>query len=191
MRVPTELTVSGLIDALAGAPVAPAGATAAGVTLCMGIGLFQKALRHPVAAASPPQVAGDLELLEALRRRAERQAEAAARAEEGLASAGGDAARLAVYRASRTLLELSLLALGQIRSVLDRGTTDLLPDLELAWRLVAAAMEGAFTLCEGHLGQLPAAWASGEAEGLASQARYGRELQARAMSELAWRLRRC
>jgi hypothetical protein len=191
MRVPTELTVSGLIDALAASPMAPAGATAAGVALCMGLGLFQKALRHPVPAALPHQVAGDLELLEALRRRAERQCQAAARAEEALDTASSDAARLAAYRASRALLELSLQALGQIKPVLDRGTTALLPDLELGWRLVAAAMEGVFTLCEGHLRELPEAWAIGEEAGLATQARYGRELQARAMSELAWRLRRC
>jgi hypothetical protein len=52
-------------------------------------------------------------------------------------------------------------------------------------------MEGAVTLCEDHLRHLPEAWGAGEAEQLARQARYGRELQARAMSELAWRLRRC
>ncbi|MEB3222487.1 MAG: hypothetical protein VKS61_10450 [Candidatus Sericytochromatia bacterium] len=183
--------MAGFLDALAGAPMAPAGATAAGVALGMGIGLFQKALRHPVEDAAPHLVAGDLELLEALRRRVQRQVEAACRAEEALAAGGDDASRLAVYRASRTVLDLSLQALGQIRPVLDRGTTVLLPDLELAWRLAATAMEGAVSLCEAQLRLLPDAWVAGEADMLAAQARYGRELQARAMSELAWRLRRC
>lgn len=181
------------LDQLAGPERSPAGCSAAGVSLSMGLGLFIKALHHPPADLSPGFSQGDIELLQSLFRRVGRQLVSAQRAEAGFAgadAAGKPAARLALYRVARTLVELALQGLGQIKPVLDKGGVDFLPDLELAWRLLATALEGGVAACEAHLRDLPSAWIAGEAETLAQQAAYGRELQARAYSELAWRLRR-
>jgi hypothetical protein len=67
----------------------------------------------------------------------------------------------------------------------------MLADLEAAWRLQAAGLEAAIALCEDHLKMLPPDLVVGEAEALEKQAAHGRELQARAMAELAWRRGKC
>lgn len=194
MEAPHDTPLASLLDGLADAALAPAGATAAGVALEMGVALCVKALRNP-RPAEPDEVLGDagqdIELLQAIRRRIARQTRAALRAEAAWAAHGTEAARLTAYRTRRSLVELALQVLQRFASVLVRAGSPMLPDLELAWRLVGASLEAELASCEADLQVLPVDWLVGEAESLQAQARYGRELQARALSELAWRLRRC
>lgn len=181
------------LDALAAPDRAPAGSVAAGLALCVGLGLFLKALQNPPPEVAATASAGDIELLRSIRQRVLRQVAAAHTAEQALPfqdDPGDPVKRLSAFRSARALFDQSLQALAQIKPVLDRGGLGFLPDLELAWRLIASAMEGCRATCENHLRHLPAAWTAGESELLARQAENGQELQARAYSELAWRLRR-
>lgn len=182
------------LDRLAGSDRAPAGVAAACVAVAMGIGLFEKALRHPPAGVDPAAARGDLEHLASLRKRVLKQIEAAERGESALPAADantqpptGPAGRLPAYRAARTLVDLAIQSLQCLKPVLDMGGTALLSDLETGWRLQAAGLEAAIAACEDHLRHLPATLVEGEAEVLAQQAASARELQARAMAELAWR----
>lgn len=182
------------LDRLAASDRAPAGATAACVSVATGLALFVKALRNPPGTVDPGAARGDIELLEALRRRVLKLVETTMRAEAALPArdaedqpASGPAARLPAYRASRTLVDLTIQGLSQIKATLDMGSTAMLADLEAAWRLQAAGFEAAVACCEDHLRRLPPDLVEGEAEALARQARHGQELQARAMAELAWR----
>jgi hypothetical protein len=187
MQVGLDSSLAQWLDAFAAPHRSPAGSAAAGLALCFGLGLFLKALQNPPSEVDPFASAGDIELLKAIRQRVQRQLATANVAEEGLPSqeAPGDPVkRLAAFRVARTLFDQSLQALAQIRPVLDRGGIEFLPDLELGWRLIAAAMEGSRTACENHLRYLPPAWIVGEMEVLEQQARYAQELQSRAYSEI-------
>ena len=189
--LPTPL--QGFLDAVASADRAPAGAASAGVALALGMGLFLKALRNPPPGVAADKAQGDVELIESLRKRVLKQIEAATRAEAVLPAhdgrsepPAGPGARLPAYRAARTLVDLAVQGLGQVKPTLDWGGTALLADLEAGWRLQGAALEAAVAYSEDQLKHLPADLVAGEAEALATQAAYGRELQARAQAELAW-----
>lgn len=193
MQIGLDSSLDDWLAALAAPGRAPAGAAAAGISLCLGLGLFLKALQNPPPDVEAAASSGDIELLRSIRRRVLKQLVTASVAEQALPpqdEAGDPVKRLAAFRAARSLFDQSLQALAQIKPVLDRGGLGLIPDLEIAWRLIAAAMEGCRAACENHLRHLPMAWIVGEAELLQQQAHHGQELQARAYSELAWRLRR-
>lgn len=186
------------LDRLAASDRSPAGATAACVSVATGLALFVKALRNPPSTVDPGAARGDIELLESLRRRVLKLVETTMRAEAALPArdaedqpTAGPAARLPAYRASRTLVDLTIQGLGQLKPTLDMGATAMLADLEAAWRLQAAGLEAAIACCEDHLRRLPAELVVGEAEALEKQARHGQELQARAFAELAWRRGKC
>lgn len=186
------------LDALASADRAPAGTTAACVAVATGLALFVKALRNPPTSVGEGAARGDIELLEALRKRVTKLVDAAARAEAVLPArdaedqpAAGPGARLPAYRAARTLVDLAIQGLGTIKPTLDMGSTAMLADLEAGWRLMGAGLDAAIAACEDHLRRLPPELAGGEEEALEKQARNGRELQARALAELAWRRGKC
>lgn len=194
MTTGLALTLADYLDRLAAPDRAPAGATAACLAVASGLALFEKALRNPPSTVDPGAARGDIELLGALRRRVTKLVEAAMRAEAALPThnaddvpAAGPAARMPAYRATRTLVDLTIQGLGQLKPALDMGSTAMLADLEAAWRLQAAGLEAAIACCEDHLRRLPPELVDGEAEALERQARNGRELQARAYAELAWR----
>ncbi len=198
MTTGLALTLADYLDRLAAPDRAPAGATAACVAVATGLALFVKALRNPPGQVDPGAARGDIELLEALRRRVTKLVETAMRTEAALPAhdaedqpAAGPAARLPAYRVTRTLVDLTIQGLGQIKPTLDMGSTAMLADLEAAWRLQAAGLEAAIACCEDHLRRLPPELVAGEAEALERQARSGRELQARALAELAWRRGKC
>lgn len=186
------------LDHLAASDRSPGGATAACVSVASGLALFVKALRNPPTTVDAGAARGDVDLLESLRRRVLKLIEAAMRAEAALPArdaedqpAAGPAARMPAYRATRTLVDLTIQGLGQLKPTLDMGSTAMLADLEAAWRLQAAGLEAAIACCEDHLRRLPPELVVGEAEALEKQARHGRELQARALAELAWRRGKC
>jgi hypothetical protein len=193
MQVGLDSSLLEWLTALAAPERAPAGSAAAGIALCTGLSLFLKALQNPPPDVGHAAAAGDIELLRAIRQRALKQLSIAQGGEDALPAqdeAGDPVLRLSAFRATRNIFDLSLQALAQIKPVLDRGGVGFLPDLELAWRLIAAAMEGSRASCENHLRHLPATWTVGEGDVLAQQAKHGQELQSRAYSEMAWRLRR-
>jgi hypothetical protein len=182
------------LDRIAGSDRAPAGIAAACVAVAMGIGLFEKALRHPPTGVDPAAARGDLEHLASLRKRVLKLIESAERGESALPAADADAqpptgpaGRLPAYCAARTLVDMSIQSLQGLKPALDMGGTALLADLEAAWRLQSAGLEAAIAASEDHLKHLPETMVEGEAEALARQAASARELQARAMAELAWR----
>lgn len=184
------------LDRLAGPERAPAGLAAAALSAAMGLALFEKALHHPPEGKAMKW--DDLEVIGAIRRKLTALAESDAErlADLSAAMAAPDAAekeatvkaaRLAAYRSSRRIVDYTIQGLTQVQRPLDWGSVGMLADIEVGWRLLAAALEGGIACAEDHLKQLEPAFAGGEWESLDQQIAQGRELADRAHGGLSWR----
>lgn len=193
---PLTAPITDFIDQLASPQRSPAGLAAAALSAAMGLALFEKALRNP--PEGKPLKYDDLEVIGAIRRKltalASADAEHLASLEAAMARPEGltqqaelKAARLAAYRSSRRVIDYTIQGLTQVQRPLDWGSLGMLADIEVGWRMLAAALEGGIACAEDHLKQLEAGFAGGEWETLDQQIQQGRELADRAHGGLSWR----
>lgn len=184
------------IDKLASPDRSPAGLAAAALSAAMGLALFEKALHNP--QEGKPLKYDDLEVIGAIRRKlvglAASDAQHLASLEAALALPDGaektaqvTAARLAAYRSARRIVDYTIQGLTQVQRPLDWGSLGMLADIEVGWRMLAAALEGGIACAEDHLKQLSPDFAGGEWESLDQQIQQGRELADRAHGGLSWR----
>lgn len=177
---------------------APAGVSIAAAGALMALALMERALKDP-APDSPIGVADEpRNMLASLQSRIKDIISADQAAAAGLdialenQSEDADAiqagARVPAYRAARRLVDFTIQGLTLMPHALDHGSRKMLADLELAWRLLATALEAGIAACEQHLLGLSCFFAEAEKPSLETSAKQGRELVDRASGDLSWRL---
>lgn len=198
MTSPLELTMTEVLDRL-GDPAEPmGGSSAAAFGVAMGLTLMEKALRCPGPEVSHQRAGEEREVIVMIRRRILEIMEDDARTIAALAAVraqpehpskpqGVIAARLAAYRSSRRLVDLSIQGLSRVQAPLEFGSFEMVGEVEAGWRLVSAGMEAAVAACEAHLKPLEQRFGDRERTALMKQAQQGREMANRAQGALAWR----
>lgn len=195
---PLDLSLSELLDHL-GNPAEPlGGSSASALAAAMGLKLFEKALSAPDPETSHARAGEEREVIATLRKRVvELVAEDArvigalnelmAQPEHPSKPQRVIVARMAAYRVSRRLVDMTIQGLSRVQAPLEFGAFRMVADVEAGWRLLSASMEGAVAACEGHLKPMDQRFAERERAALAKQAQQGREMAARALGALSWR----
>lgn len=185
----TSPTLTEFLDATASAAPAPGGLTAVALGAALGVALFEKALRFPIAG-SEHKAAGAIELMMPLRTRLMRLVESDQKVLEALASADEAqraGATMGAYRSARRLLDAVIQAYTFLQQALDFGSPSRLADIEAGVRLLVAAQAGAIAQAEDMLKLLAEDLAESERPGLVRQVRQAGELAEKAQGGLSWR----
>ncbi|MDB5096441.1 MAG: hypothetical protein JWM80_862 [Cyanobacteria bacterium RYN_339] len=198
-RMSTE-NLQAFVALLAAPHRAPAGVSAAAAGAMMGLALMERALAHPAPEALPGAADEPRNMVASLRGRFADVITADLAAAEALEAALADTtdeadaiqagARVPAYRAARRLIDFAIQGLTLMPHALDHGSRLVLADLEVAWRLLAAALEAGIAACEQHLQGLSYFFAESERPALEASALQGREWVDRATGDLSWRLGR-